>query len=150
MSQLQINFEKPAGICQCCGQKIKKPNPHRMCKQKVSMLMFLARSGDWVKVQHGSGAAPAGESLQRVPYRAEAHASRLAWFGLAEHGPTRSGLYRITDNGIKFLAGKHEVPAVIFCKDGKVVGSTDNKVTISNIRGVVLDKEYWDNYPKQY
>ena len=100
-------------------------------------------------VQAGYGVEINGK-MERAPYRANQHASRLVWFGLAEHGATRSGLYRITNNGINFLVGKHEVPAVIFCKDGEVVESTDKKVTIRDIKGVVLDKAYWDNYPKQY
>lgn len=132
-------------ICECCGQKIRKLNPHRMCKQKVHLLKILYDAKDWVFVQEGYGVEVHGH-MQRAPYRARAHASRLVWFGLAEHGPVRSGLYRITENGMRFLAGMAHVPAVIYCKDGEVVETTEKKVTIRDVRGVVLDKEYWDNY----
>ena len=132
-------------ICQCCGQKIRKLNPHRMCKQKVSLLQILHQANDWVLVQEGYGVEIQGNML-RAPYRARAHASRLVWFGLVEHGPVRSGKYRITLEGHKFLAGLHTVPAVIYCKDGEVVESSDKKVGIREVKGVVLDKEYWDNY----
>ena len=42
-------------ICACCGQKIRKLNPHRMCKQKVDLLQMLFRAKDWVFVQAGYG-----------------------------------------------------------------------------------------------
>jgi len=132
-------------ICECCGQKIRKLNPHRMCKQKVHLLQILFKANDWVFVQEGYGAMVDGK-MERAPYRARAHASRLVWFGLAEHGATRSGLYRITDNGVKFLAGNHAVPSIIYCKDGEVVETTDKKVSIREVKNIVLDKEYWDNY----
>ena len=75
-----------------------------------------------------------------------AHASRLVWFGLAEHGATRSGLYKITQQGINFLAGIHSVPSIIYCKDGVVVEKSNKQVTVRDIKNIVLDKEYWDNY----
>lgn len=136
------------GICHCCGQKIRKLNPHRMCKQKVELLILLHKAKDWVFVQEGYGAEVNGK-MERAPYRARAHASRLVWFGLAEHGATRSGLYRITKAGIDFLGGNHAVPEVIWCKDGAVVESSSKLVMISSIKDVVLDKEYWDTYHLQ-
>lgn len=132
-------------ICACCGQKIRKLNPHRMCKQKVNLLQIFYKAKDWVFAQEGYGVEVEGK-MQRAPYRARAHASRLVWFGLAEHGKTRSGLYRITPEGVQFLAGSHQVPAIIYCKDGEVVESTDKKVGIRDVRGIILDKDYWDNY----
>jgi len=132
-------------ICACCGQKIRKLNPHRMCKQKVDLLQMLFRAKDWVFVQAGYGVEINGK-MERAPYRANQHASRLVWFGLAVHGPVRSGKYKITQAGIQFLAGSHQVPAIIYCKDGEVVESTDKKVGIRDVRGIILDKDYWDNY----
>ena len=134
-----------ANICVCCGQTIKKLNPHRMCKQKVVMLEILDRANDWVHVQEGHGAFH-GSSVTRAPYRARAHVSRLVWFGLAEHGAPRSGLYRITQEGRDFLAGTHVVPKVIWCRNGVVVETDSMQVTIGSIKDVVLDKEYWDKY----
>jgi hypothetical protein len=134
-----------ANICVCCGQTIKKLNPHRMCKQKVVMLEILAKANDWVHVQEGHGAFH-GDSVTRAPYRARAHVSRLVWFGLAEHGVPRSGLYRITQEGRDFLAGTHVVPKVIWCRNGVVVETDSMQVTIGSIKDVVLDKEYWDKY----
>lgn len=133
-------------FCPACKQKIRKLNPHRMDAQKISMLEILARAnGEWVFVQHGHGSFQ-GFERTNAPYRAEAHASRLAWFYLAEHGAKRSGLYRITESGILFLQGRLEVPAVIWCKDGEVVEWDDKMVTIDSIKDVILNKAYWDNY----
>jgi hypothetical protein len=116
-----------------------------MCKQKVHLLQILYRANDWVFVQEGYG-VEVDNKMIRAPYRARAHASRLVWFGLAEHGAVRSGKYRITPEGMKFLAGEFMVPEIIYCKDGDVVESTEKKVSIHDVKGVVLDKEYWDNY----
>ena len=111
------------------------------------MLEILAKANDWVFVQQGFGVVTE-DGTKRAPYRAQAHASRLSWFGLAEHGPVRSGLYRITPEGFAFLKGEAEVPATIWCKDGIVVERDLRMVTIGSIRNVVLDKDYWDNYWK--
>lgn len=148
--KLNGGFEPPR-YCEHCGQKIRKLNPHRMDKAKVGMLEILAKAHHqkepWVKVQHGYGAQTSA-GMTRAPYRAEAHASRLAWFGLAEHdGERRSGMYRITPNGMAFLFGHISVPLTIYCKDGIVVEKTEERVTIGQIRGVILDKDYWDRYP---
>lgn len=134
-------------VCECCGQVIRKLNPHRMDHQKVQMLMVLARAGvgEWVMVKEGNSAVVAGVAI-RAPYRARAHASRLVWFGLAEHQGHRTGMYRITENGLKFLQGNLMVPDVIYCKDGKVVEKSTIGVAIGSVKNLVLDKEYWDNY----
>lgn len=134
-----------ANSCVCCGQTIKKLNPHRMCKSKVAMLEILAKADDWVHVQEGHGAFHSG-GISRAPYRARAHVSRLVWFGLAEHGAPRSGLYRITQEGKDFLAGTHVVPKVIWCRNGVVVETDSMQVAIGSIKDVVLDKDYWNNY----
>lgn len=133
------------GTCQCCGQKVRKLNPHRMDASKVAMLEILGKAGDWMKVQEGASSMK-GDKLVRAPYRARAHVSRLVWFGLAEHGDTRSGLYRITTAGYAFLRGEHLVPDVIYCKDGKVVERSTTMVGIGSVKDVILDKDYWDNY----
>lgn len=134
-----------AKICECCGQTIKKLNPHRMDKQKVVMLEILAKANDWLMVQEGYGAYHDGKPT-RAPYRARAHVSRLVWFGLAEHGAPRSGLYRITPEGFAFLKGDHMVPKTIWCRNGSVVEADTDQVSLKHIKDVVLDKEYWDNY----
>jgi len=137
------------GHCVCCGQRIRKLNPHRMCKQKVAVLELLGKASvagmDWVKVLEGSSIMIGGDRIH-APYRARAHASRLEWFGLAEHGETRSGLYRITKAGFAFLLGEHTVPATIYCKDGLVVERDTKMVGLNDVCNVVLDKAYWDNY----
>lgn len=156
MSDLEVPYEaddydddvvlhEALSICPHCQQKIRKMNPHRMCKNKVRMLEFLAKANDWVFVEAGRGAIVEGQ-VTRAPYRAQAHCSVLTWFGLAEHGERRSGMYRVTEDGLKFLRNEHQVPKVIWSRDGRVVEVDSILVGINSVRGVVLDKEYWDNY----
>lgn len=141
MEQMQIEF---AGVnsCQCCGQKIRKPNPHRMCRSKVALLEYIAKEQDWVKISTNSKLQLVGD--------AAVLALRLEWFGLVEHGPHRSGLYRVTDAGIDFLRGLHLVPRVIWCRDGKVLDQDTVLISVRSVKKVVLDKDYWDNYPKHF
>lgn len=131
--------ENPHGnnYCECCGQKIRKLNPHRMCKSKVALLEYIAKQNNWVRITN----------VHRVSIGdAAVLALRLEWFGLVEHGPLRSGLYRATPKGIAFLKGTHLVPKVIWCRDSKVIEKDSVLVSVNSIKNVVLDKEYWDNY----
>jgi hypothetical protein len=112
-----------------------------MCKSKVALLQYIAKQGDWVKISTGSAKQVAGD--------AAVLALRLQWFGLVEHGEPRSGLYRVTPDGINFLRGIRAVPKVIWCRDGKVVDRDTTMVTIGSVKNVVLDREYWNNYPSE-
>ena len=138
-------------VCECCNQKIRKLNPHRMDKHKAETLEMMGKAAlqgdEWIQAQAGSGMLVGGVML-RAPYRVQAHVSRLVWFGLAEHGPHRSGKYKITPAGIGFLRGLVSVPAIIHCRDGVVYTRSDRQVFISDINNVVLDKKYWDDYWK--
>lgn len=125
-------------VCECCGQKIRKLNPHTMCRKKVRLLEYIAKQHGWVKISTGNARQLTGD--------AAVLAIRLEWFGLIEHGPNRSGLYRATKSGIDFLQGKHLIPKKIWCRDGRVVERESTLVSIGSVKNVVLDKEYWDNY----
>jgi hypothetical protein len=137
-----MNQGNASGICECCGQKIRKLNPHRMCKSKIALLEFIAKQEDWVKISTGTRKQLLGD--------AAVLALRLEWFGLVEHGPQRSGLYRATKEGIQFLRGFHQVPKIIWCRDGEVVERDTILVSVHSVKNVFLDKEYWDNYPKHF
>ena len=133
--------------CDCCGQKIRKLNPHRMCKKKVAMLEYISMSSDngaaWVEIKSGR--------IQNRGFNGDEQvfAMRLGWFGLVEYGERRSGLYKITPDGINFLLGLHRVPKVIWCQDGKVIEKSPDTISIEDVKNVVLDKAYWDNYATQ-
>ncbi len=131
-------------VCETCKQRIRKLNPHRMDRQKVRMLSLIGELGldekdHWVEVKAGRFPGFNGDD--------QVFAMRLQWFYLVEHGPKRSGLYRITDNGILFLKGKLSVPKTIWCRDGRVVDWDDEMVLIHQVKGVHLDKTYWNSYP---
>ena len=124
--------------CECCGQRIRKLNPHRMDKKKVALLELLAKHGDWMEVKAGRITGFNGDE--------QVFAMRLGWFGLAEHGAQRSGMYRATPAGISFLLGLLNVPRIIWCRDGQVFDKSDDMVDVYSVRHVVLDKKYWDDY----
>ena len=138
-------------VCECCNQKIRKLNPHRMGKHTVTTLEMMGKAAlqgdEWIQAQAGSGMRVGGAML-RAPYRVQAHTLVLTWFGLAEHGPHRSGKYKITVAGMGFLRGVISVPALIYCRDGLVYSRSDRQVFIGDINNVVLDKKYWDDYWK--
>lgn len=132
-------------ICHACKQRIRKLNPHRMDSQKVRMLTLIAELGldyeeRWVEVKAGRFAGFNGDD--------QVFAMRLQWFYLVEHGPRRSGLYRATPGGILFLQGRLKVPKTIYCRDGEVIKWDEDMVGIEEVKNVVLDKPYWDNYPQ--
>ena len=133
--------------CPECKQKIRKMNPQRVCKKKVEMLIMLAQAKDWVYVQAGHGTMINGQMV-KGPYRAQSLCSVLVWFGLAEHSvERRSGVYRITEDGLNFLRGIHLVPKLIWSFEGQIVERDTTMVSISSVKKIVLDKAYWDNYP---
>lgn len=129
--------------CAQCGQKIRKLNPHRLYDDYVSVLRALATAhanGDeWVRMWQGT--------TQGIDvYAGNVLASRLVWFGLAESRGHRTGQWRITDAGLRFLAGRHSVPAVIYVRDACVVRTSDERVFLKDIKDVVLEAGYWDRY----
>lgn len=100
---------------------------------------------EWVKVQRDHNLIKpddAGCTIQAD----DVHALRLTWFGLCERESRRSGLYRTTAKGRDFLAGRARVPKVIWCSKGEVLRVTPETVSVTDIKGVVLDKAYWDRY----
>jgi len=110
------------------------------------MLNQLWNEGyDWVRVEEGYGVW-AGTKGFRTDYCARQNADRLTWFGLLNHRGPRSGEYQINENGVRFLEGTFQVPKTIWCRKGFVIEETEEKVYIQDVRKVVLDKEYWDNY----
>lgn len=140
--------ESAPAICHACGQKIRKLNPHRMDFAKVKVLRWIAeinRTYQWAKIQQDIHLIPIDEAAWTIQTDA-VHATRLHWFGLIDRRGARDGMYRINDDGIAFLRGKLKVPSTIFCKDGVVVEWTNEFVELSQVKDVILDKEYWDNY----
>lgn len=148
MPELVVRSRKPCLACHCTNAL----NPHRICKRKVQVLIELARLlalGDpWVRVEEGHTLVGTISNERRtVAYRARAHASRLGWFGLAEHREFRTPEWRISKNGLLFLKGELAVPAKILCTDGVVLYESVELASIHSVRGVDLDKAYWDGYP---
>lgn len=136
-------------ICPCCQQKIRKSNPHHMDLGKTKLLMDIARIHRtgvmWVKVQRDGNLIKPQHAHKTIQCD-DVHALRLMWFGLLETRERRSGEYRLTEQGRYFLKGTFPVPERILCKDGKVVEESKDRVFIDQVKHVILDKEYWNNY----
>ena len=148
MRALVDESREPCPTCHCSNAL----NPHRMDKHKVSLLSILGKalraSAPWCRVEEGRGVQViASGTWKQGPYRCRAHASRLGWFGLAEHEGHRVPHWKITPEGLLFLKGEGTVPARILCRGGVVVYSSSERVSIDDVKDVDLDAAYWDAYP---
>lgn len=133
--------------CPECGQKIRKLNPHRMDAAKVEVLARFGRHAaaghGWVKFQSDPRLVVEGEPTVVTD---QVHVYRLCWFALLESKERRSGYYRITAHGVGFLAGRQMVPEVIWCREGVVARRSGGLLSVSQVKDVILDKAYWDQY----
>lgn len=135
--------------CPACGRAKPRRYTHRMDASKCKMLREIAgmnaRGVEWVKVQRDG-------HLIRDPKREiqgdDVHALRLTWFGLCERKGRRTGLYRVTDKGWRFLAGDANVPERIVCQGGRVLQAAPTTMGIREAIGIVYDRDYWTAYAK--
>ena len=127
-----------------------KPNPHKMDRSKVHLLIKIGKLNkaghEWIKIQQDSSLIKDDERPRTIQCDA-VHANRLKWFGLIDLKTKRSGEYKINSKGIAFLLNKYAVPSLIWCKKGHVIKEGTYNVYLRQIKNVILDKEYWDNYP---
>ena len=109
---------------------------------------MLAKARGWCRCESGRGfrVEETGELLTG-PYRVNAHAVYLKWFGLVEHRKRREAMFRAARFGVLFLRGEAKVPARILCRAGRAHYISEEMVSIRDVSGVKLDKEYWDGYP---
>ncbi len=139
--------------CESCGQTIKKLNPHRMDRQKVRLLEDVAKLNsqghEWLFLKEGEAIETADGKRIRTIYLARRQANTLCWFGLMDHQGPRTGGYRVNARGIRFLRGELLVPAKIWCRGGAVKEESEKEVAINEVKDVILDKSYWDNYWQQ-
>lgn len=134
--------------CDCCGQKIQKPRKVRLGKQGVEALMGLAEEKGWVYVGDGNrGKDLKTNSNVRLQYCSRQYIGWAVWYGLAEKDKLQQGVYRITNTGIKFLKGEVSIPEYLLIRFGKVVGTSPDMQYVSDVRNLVLDREYWAAYP---
>ena len=138
--------------CVLCGE-LAALNPHKICEAKVKSLELLARArrrgGDgWCRCEAGRGLRiEATGQWIHAPYRLGAHATYLVWYGLVERREPREGVYRIVPDGLRFLRGDLDVPKRILCRKGVTRYASIERVFVHEVKNVVLDKAYWDNYP---
>jgi hypothetical protein len=149
MQKLVEDSREPCDHCHRRGAL----NPHRMCDRKVRLLhdcIVLHREGDeWIRIGQGDKISGDGsDEYTETVDCARALAGRLIWFGLVESQGHRSGLFKVTERGEKFLGGTRRIPAKILCRDGDTIYVSEERVTIVDVIGIRLNKTYWDGYPE--
>ncbi len=136
-------------VCECCGQRIRKPNRHVMDRAKYELLVQIARLNRqghrWVKVQRDGRLISDAERESTIQCDA-IHASRLYWFGLLERRTQRDGDYRVSDLGLAFLTGRGTVPSRIYCRQGVVEFISKARSYAKDIKRVILDRDFWNDY----
>lgn len=136
-------------VCPCCGRRKARVYTHRLdyskCKVLERIAQVHARDVEWVKVQRDGNLMK--DPLSEVQAD-DVHALRLTWFGLLERKARRTGLYRLTPLGWKFLSGEGTAPDWITAQDGTVIQISRTLVKAAEIKGLILDRPYWDRYAK--
>lgn len=144
-------------VCSHCRVPVRKLNPHRMDKSKIGLMLqmrWLHEQGhEWILIQERPHLIQPGERARtiHVPRRTiGVYIIRLSWFGLVtKRDPAaKRSEWAITKAGYGFLDGDHLVPEEILCRDGLRIAQTHAQVTIRDVEGVILDREYWTNYWK--
>jgi len=133
--------------CPYC--KSGKWYPHRMDFSKVKLLQQIAEINkryNWVKIQQDSNLIKEAEKEYTIQTDA-VHATRLVWFRLLDKKDNRSGFVKINQRGIEFLKGKLKIPSRIWVSKGELKEEEITLVSVYEIKGVILDKNYWDHYP---
>ena len=139
--------------CWTCGMRVKKANPHRMDAGKFATLRDLGVASEdgltWVACQQDLQMLPDGASTPLKTVKdSRVHVQRLYYYGVVDYLGRRTGKYRINERGLAFLRGESTVPAVIYCRGGRVLADSPKRVAVTEIKDVILDKAYWDRYPR--
>lgn len=146
-------MEHRAGSCPTCGRRSPRSYRHRIDAAKVSVLERVAavnRAGtEWAKVQR-DGALTRAEDRLRTIQCDDVHALRLSWFGLLQSRGRRTGEYRVTAKGARFLAGVAVVPEWIECLRGALLSASHINKTVSEVRDVKLNAAYWAEYAQGF
>jgi len=123
-----------------------------MDKAKVRVLEDIAKLNEqgfkWILAKAGEALETECGKKIRSSYRVAMHCHVLHWFGLLDFKGKRTGLFKINALGVKFLCGVAAVSSKIYCRDGKVVNRSEQEVLISDVKGIIRDEEFWDNYWK--
>ena len=135
---LRENFDEGTK-CPCCGQFV------RLYKRRLNSSM--SRALVWISGASQSSKDGWVDVLAKAPKwltKTNQHPT-LRWWGLLERMPNdeshkkHSGVWRPTKKGIAFALGETRVPQYIFHYNNKVIGQSDELITISEAFGVKFD-----------
>lgn len=133
---LRANFEKGCS-CPTCGQTVK------LYKRKLNsgMAIFLIKLANATAEGNYVHASEIVKDNKALDY------SVLNFWKLVEastevvDGKRRSGYWHITDRGKRFVDGLTSVPSHVNLFDNKLVGFSDNQITIRDALGEKFDYE---------
>lgn len=123
--------------CPCCGQHVQIYQRKLTTTMARRLMDFykgtaeLAPQGGWLHIRKdlNDGKSPDGEYGQ------------LRFWGLLEKHPKKAGVWRLTDEGARFVEGRSTVPRSIFVFNGVLLGRSDDQTTI---RAALADKFDYD------
>lgn len=118
-------------ICPCCGRKIVEYK-HKLNSVLIRGLTALEMAGGMATLKELSLDVSAHNNFQKLKY-----------FGLVDK-VDGSFIYKITDLGRIFLAGKFSVPSEVYTVDGNVVRVGPENIYIMDIAVPVQFKEEWE------
>lgn len=123
-----------AGVkCPCCGQ-FAKIYRWSLYSTAVKALILYYRIGRTRRFVHSN-------RLKDHNYKGQGDASRLQNWGLVEGEKTlrpdggRSGYWRVTDLGERFLKGAASIPKYIYVFDGQVIDYSPEAVMLADVVG---------------
>lgn len=127
-------IEGDGGKCPCCNRwgKIYARNINEtMCRSLIWLAYARANARGWVDVP---------ETAPRWLVRSNQLAT-LRWWNLVERLPSEdpdakhSGLWRVTDLGRDFVAGKVQVPKTAYTYNGEVEYMSSGTISVSDCFG---------------
>jgi len=124
--ELFIAGVKDGVVCPCCS-RYAKVNRSCVTKSMVIVLKWIAKASEefahsdgWVRVQRD-----APDLVKTV----NSHGKLLHW-GLIER--LEPGIYRPTEKGIEFLAGRATIKRWLFLYNNQIIGSGSELVTVDD------------------
>jgi len=133
---LSMAHSKKGTCCPCCERFIKlyrRPLSASMARYLIVLAKKSGMGNPWLHVE---------TDFRDVSIPSRGDYAKLRYWGLieakpgvSERGARTKGYWRITDKGRAFVAGNAPVPSHILLLNNRVVGFSDNLVTIRDALG---------------
>lgn len=150
-ADLRLSTDTKFEMCPCCEQRIRKPYARRMCRMTIQIMREIAeinRRHEWAKLQQDHKLIKDDERDWTIQTDAT-HGRIPRLYGLLDYHGNNSGKFKINRKGVRFLQGLELIPSRLWLLGKEVHSRTaeEELVSIEDVKGVILDKAYWDAYP---